>query len=433
MSDAAPATRSSRRAASRRSSAASSRSTTSTSSCPREAIVSLIGPNGAGKTTFFNCLTGLYRPTTGARRFAGQGHHRQAGRPRHPAGIARTFQNIKLFRTMTALENVQVGHALAPDARGVTGMLLRTPYNRREERDVARAVGASCCEFVGLKRHDELAMNLLLRRPAPPGDRARAGLRAEAAAARRADGGHEPAGVRGAAPAHGAPAHRARGCPILLIEHDMRVVMNVSDHITVLDHGEKIAEGVAARRSARTRGSSRPTSGARHERRDRAERAGGRRAGDGEPLLHVDDIHTFYGSIEALKGITIEVLEGEIVTLIGSNGAGKSTTLRSISGIVPPKHRHDPLRRPGDPDARRRTRSPRSGIAHSPEGRRIFPRMTVLREPRDGRVHAQRPGRDPRGHRARLRALPAAAGAPAPEGRARCPAASSRCSPWAAR
>jgi branched-chain amino acid transport system ATP-binding protein len=99
--------------------------------------------------------------------------------------------------------------------------------------------------------------------------------------------------------------------------------------------------------------------------------------GRGQPVLHVDDIHTFYGAIEALKGVTLDVYEGEIVTLIGSNGAGKTTTLRSISGIVPPRQGsiiyqgRDITGVPGHDVAG-------MGIAHSPEGRRIFPRMTVL-------------------------------------------------------
>ena len=96
-----------------------------------------------------------------------------------------------------------------------------------------------------------------------------------------------------------------------------------------------------------------------------------------EPVLRVEDIHTFYGAIEALKGITIEVQEGEIVTLIGSNGAGKTTTLRSISGIVAAAHRQDLLRGPRDPGPAGHQVA-QIGIAHSPEGRRIFPRMTVL-------------------------------------------------------
>ena len=101
---------------------------------PEKAIVSLIGPNGAGKTTFFNCLTGLYPPTTGPRDLQ-RPTTSPASAPTSStaAGIARTFQNIKLFRTMTALENVQVGMHTRLRTR-LTGMLLHTPFNRREEK-----------------------------------------------------------------------------------------------------------------------------------------------------------------------------------------------------------------------------------------------------------------------------------------------------------
>jgi branched-chain amino acid transport system ATP-binding protein len=210
---------------------------------PHKAIVSLIGPNGAGKTTFFNCLTGLYRPTTG--RVSFDGEDITAKRPDlvTKAGIARTFQNIKLFRTMTATENVQVG--MHPRLRSrVTGMILRTPFVRREEKD-SRERARELLNFVGLKRKDELAMNL------PYGDQ----RRLEIARAL----GSEPKLLLLDEPTAGMNARESeelrqlmeklrteQDVSILLIEHDMKVIMNVSDHITVLDHGEKIAEGTPA-------------------------------------------------------------------------------------------------------------------------------------------------------------------------------------------
>jgi branched-chain amino acid transport system ATP-binding protein len=209
-------------------------------SVPEKGIVSLIGPNGAGKTTFFNCMTGLYRPTTGKVVF--DGRDITAKRPDlvTRAGIARTFQNIKLFRTMTALENVQVGMHSRLKAR-VSGMVLRTPYVRREEKEAVEK-GRELLSFVGLKRHGELAMNL------PYGDQRRLEIaRALASDPKLLLLDEPPAGMN---PQESEELRQLmeklrteRGLSILLIEHDMKVVMNVSDYITVLDHGEKIAEG----------------------------------------------------------------------------------------------------------------------------------------------------------------------------------------------
>lgn len=211
---------------------------------PREGIVSLIGPNGAGKTTFFNALTGLYDVSEGQvllgdEDITGMAPHRIANR-----GVARTFQNIRLFGLMTAEENVKVamhGHLRS----GVFGTILRTPRQRREERE-AHHEARELLKFVGIpKVAEEYARNLSY------GDQRR--LEVARALALRPSVLLLDEPTAGMNPRESAVftefVHRVRDekkVSILLIEHDMSVVMRVSERITVLDRGEKIAEGSPA-------------------------------------------------------------------------------------------------------------------------------------------------------------------------------------------
>jgi branched-chain amino acid transport system ATP-binding protein len=212
---------------------------------PERSIVSIIGPNGAGKTTFFNMLTGLYKPTTG--QIAFDGADITAMRPDiiMGRGIARTFQNIRLFGTMTALENVMVGEHSRMKA-GLAGSVLRLPKVRKEEvrvREKAREELA----YVGLPpdSFEQLAINLAY------GDQRRVEIARALASEPKLLLLDEPtAGMNpqesDALTAFMRKLRDERDVAILLIEHDMKVVMGVSEWITVLDHGEKIAEGLPA-------------------------------------------------------------------------------------------------------------------------------------------------------------------------------------------
>ncbi len=206
-------------------------------------ILGVIGPNGAGKTTAFNVITGVYQPTSGEVRFEGRP---LTGIKRHAItklGIARTFQNIRLFGSMTALENVLVG-ADANHSTGVLSALFRTAKHRREEDD-GHERGMELLEFMGLtSRADELASNLSY------GDQRRLEIARAMATGPKLLCLDEPAA--GFNPQEKAKLMELirrvsdRGFTVLLIEHDMRLVMGVTDRIVVLEFGKKIAEGTPA-------------------------------------------------------------------------------------------------------------------------------------------------------------------------------------------
>ena len=206
-------------------------------------ILGLIGPNGAGKTTCFNVMTGVYQPTSGGIRFKGAPLGRRKKHQITKLGIARTFQNIRLFANMTALENVLVG-ADAHHSTGIGSAMFRLPRHRSEEAH-GHARAMELLEFMGLSgKADELARNL------PYGDQRRLEIARALATSPELLCLDEPAA--GFNPAEKTKLMelirtiRGQGYTVLLIEHDMKLVMGVTDRIVVLEFGRKIAEGSPA-------------------------------------------------------------------------------------------------------------------------------------------------------------------------------------------
>ena len=206
-------------------------------------VYGLIGPNGAGKTTFFNVLTGLYTPDSGTFELGGETYKPAAVHEVAKAGIARTFQNIRLFAEMTALENVMVGRHVRTHS-GLFGAVFRSPGFKKEEREIA-ARAQELLDYVGIGKYAQFRARTLSY-----GDQ----RRLEIARALATD----PQLVALDEPAAGMNATekvvlrelidriRNDGRTILLIEHDVKLVMGLCDRVTVLDYGKQIAEGTPA-------------------------------------------------------------------------------------------------------------------------------------------------------------------------------------------
>jgi ABC-type branched-subunit amino acid transport system ATPase component len=324
-------------------------------------VTSIIGPNGAGKTTVLNVIGGFYRPDAGSIRLGGR---ELAGAPAWRvarAGIARTYQTTKLFESMSVLDNVLIalrrgrlgsmlsGLSRAADAAaaealiafvGYRGALARPaadlPHVDRRLVEIARALAMRPSVLLldepaaGLMRADKDALSGLLRRIAD------------------------------------------FGVTVILVEHDMQLVMAISDHVVVLDAGAPIAAGSAAevRRDPKVLAAYLGDAGMRARPRPAA------RTGASEPVLAAIELSAGYGAAPALASANFAVRPGEMVALIGANGAGKSTAMRALAGLLRPVQGQILLAN-GRIDHADAHRIAARGLALVPEGRQVFPELSV--------------------------------------------------------
>ena len=206
-------------------------------------VYGLIGPNGAGKTTFFNVITGLYTPDGGSFELGGRPYKPSAVHEVAKAGIARTFQNIRLFAEMTALENVMVGRHVRTQS-GLVGAILRTPGFKLEEQAIAERAQA-LLDYVGIGKYSAYKARTLSY-----GDQRRLEIARALATDPKLIALDEPAAGMNATEKvvlrELIDRIRKDGRTILLIEHDVKLVMGLCDRVTVLDYGKQIAEGTSA-------------------------------------------------------------------------------------------------------------------------------------------------------------------------------------------
>ena len=333
-------------------------------------ILGVIGPNGAGKTTVFNLITGIYKPDQGTVEYRGEDITGLSSDRVAAHGLARTFQNIRVFPQLSVLDNVMAGahHWLKA---GIFRSIARTPSVGREER-TAEAEGIRNLAFFGKsvpERKDEYVtvLNYADRRRV---EIARAmTLRPDLLLLDEPAAGMNPAEVTQIT--RQIKELRDSGYTVILVEHQMPVVMGVSDRIVVVNKGQVLAQGTPEEMQAHP-----DVIAAYLGETQECDVTPKPSLTTGTPLLSLKGVEASYGPIKVLKGLNIDVFPGEIVCLLGANAAGKSTTIKTILGNVRAGagtiefdgHRIDEW-----PTGRIVS----SGVALVPEGRRIFPLLSV--------------------------------------------------------
>ena len=319
---------------------------------------SIIGPNGAGKTTFFNVLTGMLAPSSGDILFKGESI---AGLPPHQVakkGIGRSFQITSIFPQLTVYENILIPSMLyysKNEAINRTWEILEDV----DLKDKANVIAANLSH--GDQRHLDIGIALTTKPELLLLDEPTSGMPPEES-------------IRTVKLIQRLKSER--GYTIILIEHKMDIVLSVSDRITVLSLGEKIAEGTPSEIQASDEVQKAYLGGLDKEYK-RVNNRQRKVAGNGQEILKLEKVNSFYGESHVLRDVSMKVIEGEIVALLGRNGAGKTTTLRTILGLTPArsgsiqfgKDRIEGL--PPETVANK-------GISLVPAGRRIFANLNLM-------------------------------------------------------